>query len=48
MKEYEARKQARAFLDYDDTLAVVAKALAGSPEGSSRLCRFDLPSYAGR
>ncbi|ENW25749.1 hypothetical protein F925_01103 [Acinetobacter lwoffii NCTC 5866 = CIP 64.10 = NIPH 512] len=30
MKEYEARKQARSFLDYDDILAVVATALAQS------------------
>lgn len=30
MKEYEARKQARSFLDYDDILAVVASALAQS------------------
>ena len=30
MKEYEARKRARSFLDYDDILAVVATALAQS------------------
>lgn len=30
MKEYEARKRARSFLDYDDILAIVAKALAES------------------
>lgn len=30
MKEYEARKQVRSFLDYDDILAVVASALAQS------------------
>ena len=30
MKEYEARKQARYFLDYDDILAVVASGLAQS------------------
>ena len=30
MKEYELRKQARSFLDYDDILAVVASALAQS------------------
>ncbi|WP_010114404.1 ATP-dependent helicase [Acinetobacter sp. P8-3-8] len=30
MKEYEARKRARSFLDYDDILAVVASALAQS------------------
>src|SRR5690606_34002125 len=30
MKEYEARKQVRSFLDYDDILAVVATALAQS------------------
>ena len=30
MKEYEARKQARSFLDYDDILAIVASALAQS------------------
>ena len=30
MKEYEARKKARGFLDYDDILAIVAKALAES------------------
>lgn len=30
MKEYEARKHARSFLDYDDILAVVATALAQS------------------
>ncbi len=30
MKEYEARKKARHFLDYDDILAVVAMALAQS------------------
>ena len=30
MKEYEARKQARSFLDYDDILAIVATALAQS------------------
>ena len=30
MKEYETRKQARSFLDYDDILAVVASALAQS------------------
>lgn len=30
MKEYEARKQARHFLDYDDILAIVASALAQS------------------
>ncbi|MCO8041437.1 ATP-dependent helicase [Acinetobacter bohemicus] len=30
MKEYEARKEARSFLDYDDILAVVATALAQS------------------
>jgi len=30
MKEYEARKQARSFLDYDDILAVVASALTQS------------------
>ena len=34
MKEYEARKQARYFLDYDDILAVVASGLAQS-EGLS-------------
>ena len=36
MKEYEARKRARHFLDYDDILAVVASALAQS-EG---LCEY--------
>ena len=30
MKEYETRKQARSFLDYDDILAIVASALAQS------------------
>ncbi|WP_104470742.1 ATP-dependent helicase [Acinetobacter indicus] len=30
MKEYEARKQVRHFLDYDDILAIVASALAQS------------------
>lgn len=30
MKEYETRKKARSFLDYDDILAVVASALAQS------------------
>lgn len=30
MKEYETRKQARSFLDYDDILAVVASALGQS------------------
>ncbi|QIO04942.1 ATP-dependent helicase [Acinetobacter shaoyimingii] len=30
MKEYEARKKARSFLDYDDILAIVASALAQS------------------
>ena len=30
MKEYEARKRARSFLDYDDILAVVATALVQS------------------
>ncbi len=30
MKEYEARKKARNFLDYDDILAIVASALAQS------------------
>ena len=30
MKEYETRKRARSFLDYDDILAVVASALAQS------------------
>ena len=30
MKEYEMRKRARSFLDYDDILAIVAKALAES------------------
>jgi len=30
MKEYESRKKARGFLDYDDILAIVAKALAES------------------
>ena len=30
MKEYEARKRGRSFLDYDDILAIVAKALAES------------------
>ncbi|WP_313041939.1 ATP-dependent helicase [Acinetobacter sp.] len=30
MKEYEARKRARSFLDYDDILAIVAKVLAES------------------
>ncbi|WP_180182674.1 ATP-dependent helicase [Acinetobacter sp. YH01020] len=30
MKEYEARKRVRSFLDYDDILAIVAKALAES------------------
>ena len=31
MQEYEARKRARHFLDYDDILALVATALAQSP-----------------
>ncbi|OTG85645.1 ATP-dependent DNA helicase PcrA [Acinetobacter sp. ANC 4558] len=30
MKEYEVRKKARSFLDYDDILAIVAQALAES------------------
>ena len=45
MKEYEARKQARYFLDYDDILAVVASGLAQS-EGLSDyvagLCQYML------
>ncbi len=45
MKEYEARKRARSFLDYDDILAVVATALAqseGLVEYVSSICRHML------
>ncbi|WKT72935.1 ATP-dependent helicase [Acinetobacter variabilis] len=45
MKEYEARKCARSFLDYDDILAVVATALAqseGLVEYVSSICRHML------
>ena len=45
MKEYEARKRARSFLDYDDILAVVATALAqseGLVEYVSLICRHML------
>ncbi|WP_180159230.1 ATP-dependent helicase [Acinetobacter sp. YH12047] len=45
MKEYEARKCARSFLDYDDILAVVATALAqseGLVEYVSLICRHML------
>ncbi len=42
MQEYETRKRARAFLDYDDILAIVASALAqseGLQDWVSGLCR---------
>lgn len=42
MQEYETRKRARAFLDYDDILAIVASALAqseGLRDWVSGLCR---------
>ncbi|QCO21151.1 ATP-dependent helicase [Acinetobacter cumulans] len=45
MKEYEARKRARAFLDYDDILAIVAKALAesdGLVDYVASICRYML------
>ncbi|SPL69565.1 ATP-dependent helicase [Acinetobacter stercoris] len=45
MKEYESRKRTRAFLDYDDILAVVASALAqseGLVDYVSRLCQHML------
>ncbi|WP_286739391.1 MULTISPECIES: ATP-dependent helicase [Acinetobacter] len=45
MKEYEARKRARSFLDYDDILAVVATALAqseGLVEYVASICRHML------
>ncbi|WP_180033543.1 ATP-dependent helicase [Acinetobacter sp. YH12233] len=45
MKEYETRKKARSFLDYDDILAVVATALAqseGLVEYVSSICRHML------
>ena len=45
MKEYESRKRARSFLDYDDILAVVASALAqseGLVEYVASLCQYML------
>lgn len=45
MKEYEVRKRARAFLDYDDILAIVAKALAesdGLVDYVASICRYML------
>ncbi|UUS60414.1 MULTISPECIES: ATP-dependent helicase [unclassified Acinetobacter] len=45
MKEYEARKRARSFLDYDDILAIVAKALAesdGLVDYVASICRYML------
>ena len=45
MQEYEARKKARHFLDYDDILAVVASALAqsdGLVEYVASICRHML------
>jgi DNA helicase II / ATP-dependent DNA helicase PcrA len=45
MKEYEIRKRARSFLDYDDILAVVASALAqseGLVEYVASLCQYML------
>ena len=45
MKEYEARKKARSFLDYDDILAVVATALAqsdGLVDYVASICRYIL------
>ena len=45
MKEYETRKRARSFLDYDDILAVVASALAqsdGLADYVAGLCQYML------
>lgn len=45
MKEYEIRKRARSFLDYDDILAVVASALAqsdGLADYVAGLCQYML------
>lgn len=45
MKEYENRKRARSFLDYDDILAVVASALAqsdGLADYVAGLCQYML------
>lgn len=45
MKEYEARKRARSFLDYDDILAIVAKALSeseGLVDYVASICRYML------
>ncbi|MBJ9952350.1 MULTISPECIES: ATP-dependent helicase [Acinetobacter] len=45
MKEYESRKRARSFLDYDDILAVVGSALAqseGLVEYVASLCQYML------
>ncbi|WP_163121392.1 ATP-dependent helicase [Acinetobacter portensis] len=45
MKEYETRKRARSFLDYDDILAIVAKALDesdGLVDYVSSICRHML------
>ena len=45
MKEYEARKRARTFLDYDDILAVVASGLAqsdGLTDYVASLCQYML------
>ncbi|WP_151801765.1 ATP-dependent helicase [Acinetobacter guillouiae] len=45
MKEYETRKRARSFLDYDDILAVVAYALAqsdGLADYVAGLCQYML------
>ena len=42
MKEYEARKRARSFLDYDDILAVVATALAQSEGPVEDVCSIFL------
>lgn len=45
MKEYETRKRARSFLDYDDILAVVASALAqsdGLADYVASLCQYML------